>query len=386
MPPTNKALILVTPKSPTQTISQAPYSSPSANELVIKAHAVAINPADWGIQRHGVLIPEDAYPCILGCDVAGEVVELPQNAADDFISHFKIGDRVIAQTGPLDTKDSTDVDQDQDMSPEAKALWQGGKTIYAYAAFQTYVVLRGPFIARIPDAISYEDAVVLPLGTATAASCLFPATMLNLDFPPLDRKADRNGKILLVWGASSSVGSSGVQLAAQAGYTVIGICSARNFAMVTSLGAVKCFEHTSPAVVDEVVSYVTASSHAGEEVVGAYDGISTAPTLTPLCEILHRLAATNVVPTRKFIAAVYPGAEAHAMHGVEIIVNLTQGMEQFHRTAARLPPWLERAMADGRIKCAPEKDVVGEGLEAVQEAMDRLAEGKVSGRKLVVRL
>ncbi|ETI27269.1 hypothetical protein G647_09952 [Cladophialophora carrionii CBS 160.54] len=389
MPPTNKALVLLAPKSPTQTISQAPYSHPSANELVIRTHAVAINPADWGVQRRGVLVPEDAYPCILGCDVAGEVVELPNpTAAGASISHFKIGDRVIAQTGPLDTKHWKDTDMDMDTTSDdsnamSSSLWQG-KKIYAYAAFQTYVVLRGPVIARIPDAISYEDAVVLPLGMATAASCLFPTTMLKLDSPPLDRKAERNGKVLLVWAASSSVGSSGVQLASQAGYTVIGVCSGRNFDMVTSLGAVKCFDHASPAVVDDVVSYVT-SSHAGMEVVGAYDGISTGPTLTPLCEILHRLADAGI-PTRKFIAAVFPGAEAHARHGVQIIVNLTQGMEQFNRAAARLPSWLERAMGDGRVKCAPEKEVVGDGLGAVQAAMDRLAEGKVSGRKLVVRL
>ncbi|EXJ61708.1 hypothetical protein A1O7_02137 [Cladophialophora yegresii CBS 114405] len=361
MAPTNKALVLMAPKSHTQTISPAPYSHPSTNEIVIKTHAVAINPVDYGVQRMGVLVPEDAYPCILGCDVAGEVVEL-----GDSMSHFKKGDRVIAQTGPIDTKHWKDTDK-----------------IYAYAAFQTYVVLRGSLIARIPDSVNYEDAVVLPLGIATAASCLFPATLLNLDFPPPDRNAEQKDKILLVWGASSSVGSSGVQLATQAGYSVIGMCSPRNFDMVTSLGAVKCFDHASPNVVDDVVSYVKGTEL---KVVGAYDAISTALTVPPLCDILHRLATDTGKSTRKFIAAVFPGAEAHAKHEVEVIVNLTQGMEQFNSTTARIAPWLETALADGRIKCAPEKDVIGDGLEVVQPAMDKLAEGKVSGRKLVVRL
>ncbi|KAJ9605854.1 hypothetical protein H2200_009703 [Cladophialophora chaetospira] len=375
MPPTNKALVLSTPKSPTQSILPAPYSHPSAGELVIKTHAVAMNPADWGIQRLGILIPESEYPIILGCDIAGEVVELPsgrdENASDEnaWLKRFKIGDRVIGQTGPLFTKEAKDID----LSGDGLDVWKD-KKIYAYAAFQEYVVLKGPLIARIPDNITYKDGAVLPLGIATAASCLFPPTMLNLDFPPADRKAAPNGKILLVWGASSSVGSCGVQIAMQAGYTVVGICSARNFGMVEGLGAVKCFDHNSASIVEDVVGYLKAE-HEGKEVAGAYDGISTAPTLTSLCEILHRLSGTGI-KTRKFIASVYPGAEAHAIHDVEIIVNLTQGMDQFYRIAGQARDWLEGAMQHGRVACAPEKDIVGNGLEAVQGAMDRLAEGK----------
>ena len=381
--PHNAALMLPSLKSPTQKIVPAPYSPPSAGELVIRTHAVAINPADWGLQRMGILIPEDGYPCILGCDVAGEVVELPKDNGDakenEWIKRFKIGDRVIGQTGPLFTKDSADLD----LTGEGLSVWKG-KKIYAYAAFQNYVVLRGPLIARLPSTISYEDGAVLPLGIATAASCLFPSNLLNLDFPPPDIKAEPNGKIVFVWGASSSVGSCGVQLAAQAGYTVLAICSPRNFEMVTSLGATNCFDHNSPSIVEDITAYLQRS-HPRSEVVGAYDAISTAPTITPLCDLLHALSLTKI-PTRTFIAAVFPGAEAHTKHDVTVVVNLTQGMDQFYRIAGQARDWLESAMQDGRVVCAPEKDVVGSGLESVQGAMDRLAEGKVSGRKLVVRI
>ena len=379
MAPTNTALVLPTPKSPTQTIGSAPYSPPSAGEIVIKAHAVAINPADWGIQRNGVLIPEeDGYPCILGCDVAGEVVELPESTdggdKDLWIKNFRVGDRVIGQTGPLFTKSSSEAD----LSARELKFWEG-KKIYAYAAFQSYVVLRGPMVAKIPVHVSYEDAAVLPLGITTAASCLFPKTMLNLDFPRVDGPPAKKNQILLVWGASSSVGSCGVQLATLAGYDVIGICGARNHEMVASLGAIKCFDHNSTTIVGEVIDYLNAEAK-GKEVVGAYDAISTAPTIGPLCEILHKAGGRNLV------ACTSLGAEQHSKHEVQVIVNITQGMEQFYETAGKVRDWLEVAMKDGRIEYMPEKEILGKGLEFVQAGMDRLAEMKVSGRKLVVTL
>ena len=37
------------------------------------------------------------------------------------------------------------------------------------------------------------------------------------------------------------------------------------------------------------------------------------------------------------------------------------------------------------MKCKPDPEVVGEGLEYVQEALDRMAKG-VSAKKLVVKL
>jgi hypothetical protein len=47
--------------------------------------------------------------------------------------------------------------------------------------------------------------------------------------------------------------------------------------------------------------------------------------------------------------------------------------------------YLPGALAAGRHVCAPAPEVVGEGLEAIQPALDRVRAG-VSARKLVVRL
>lgn len=45
--------------------------------------------------------------------------------------------------------------------------------------------------------------------------------------------------------------------------------------------------------------------------------------------------------------------------------------------------WITPALRDGIFKCKPDPEVVGTGLERVQEAVDRMAKG-VSATKLVV--
>lgn len=79
--------------------------------------AMAINPSDFAMQQMGIII--DAYPAILGCDVAGVVKEIGASIADS-----KVGDRVMGQAAPV----------------------PGG--ISKHSGFQQYVVLQMPCIAN----------------------------------------------------------------------------------------------------------------------------------------------------------------------------------------------------------------------------------------------
>ncbi|MCJ1320184.1 hypothetical protein MMC15_005522 [Xylographa vitiligo] len=345
MPPSNRAAWLMAKQSPTSVVDSAPYTSPSANELVIRTKAIALNPADVKIQKFGMLVQD--YPAILGCDVAGQVVEVDPTLADV----YTIGDRVIGAATCIRRKDGA----------------------YCYSAFQEYVVLRAPSIAKIPEEVAFEDAVVLPWGINTAASCLFADVTLGLKAPSMDGTRISQGKTLLVWGATSSVGSCGVQMATQAGYEVVGVASKRNHEMVKGLGASVCFDQGDPSIVDDVVAYLK-----GKDVVGAYDAISEDGTLNAICEILDQSGG------RKLVAAVLPGAEMKATRGVNITTNFAVDM-----ASSELPKstwqWLNQAMAENRIKYMPRAVVVGEGLEHVQQAVDLLAKG-VSAKKLVVSM
>lgn len=87
--PQNQAAWIETAKANPFVVKEAPYTSPGANEIVVKNAVVAINPVDPGIQANAWL-PMN-YPNVLGSDIAGVVEEVGEGVTD-----FKKGDRVIA--------------------------------------------------------------------------------------------------------------------------------------------------------------------------------------------------------------------------------------------------------------------------------------------------
>ncbi|KAK5048358.1 hypothetical protein LTR84_006028 [Exophiala bonariae] len=341
----NRAAWLMAKESPMFTVDSAPHTTPSVNEVVIKTKAIAINPAD-AIYLKSVMLLKD-YPAILGCDVAGEVVEVHPSLAED----YSVGDRVIAQGGAAYRRDGT----------------------YCYSTFQEYVVVRAARMTKIPQHVAYEDAVVLPLGMVTALACLFMDQTLALPWPLEHGEKPGQGKTLLVWGASSSVGSCGVQLAVHAGYEVVGIASKRNHEMVKGLGATACFDQSDPNLVEDIVQ-----SLKGKAVMGAYDAIHDDETLNTLCEILDK------INDRRLIASISPGAEAKGTRGVKIVTNFAAiGVES--DIPKLVWQWIHRAMENKTIKYMPRSEVVGKGLEDLQKAVELLGQG-VSAKKLVVSI
>jgi NADPH:quinone reductase-like Zn-dependent oxidoreductase len=193
MPPSNEAAwITATRKIPLE-VKPAPYTPPGPNKVVIRIAAVAINPIDWIKQVRGDLVfPWIKYPFILGSDVAGEVVEIGVN-----VTRVQIGDRIVGHA--LGTSEE--------------------RNDASESAFQLYVVLEESMTTKIPDSMSYETAVVLPLGLSTAACGLFQDDMLRLDLPRSVRPKP-TGQTVLIWGGSTSVGLNAIQLAVAAGYEV----------------------------------------------------------------------------------------------------------------------------------------------------------------------
>lgn len=340
MPPQNRAAWLKKKQDKIQVVEDAPYHTPEANELVIKTRAIAINPADVIIQNLGVIV--DTYPAILGCDAAGVVEEVGSNIKD-----FKVGDRVIGTAQPL----------------------PGG--VFKYSGFQQYVVLKMPQIARIPDSTSFTDGTVLPLGILAASSCLFHEETLALKMPP---SQSGNGKTVLIWGASSSLGCCGVQLATAAGYEVFAIASTKNHRLVKSLGAAQAFDQNDPKVVDNIVAALK-----GKTCMGAFDAISKEETLHALCEILSKSDA------RPFVAAISPGAGSFAKYNITVKSNLTCTKPIAPVSQQIWRVFLEPALASGTFQYAPPADTVGHGLEDIQKCCNLLAQG-VSAKKVVLEL
>jgi len=225
-------------KQATLDVRSAPYTPPRENEIVVKNHAVAINPVDWVKQVLGdVMFSWIKYPFILGADLAGEVVEV-----GTAVTRFAVGDRVLAHGVGMDKK----------------------RNNAAEGAFQTYTVVLAHMAAPIPHTMSYEAAAVLPLALSTAACGLFQTDQLALQCPSATPRP--TGQTVLVWGGSTSVGSNAIQLAVAAGY--ITTSSPRNFDYVTKLGASQVFDYHSETVVDDVIEAFKGKTSAGALAIG----------------------------------------------------------------------------------------------------------------------
>jgi len=87
-------------------------------------------------------------------------------------------------------------------------------------------------IVKIPDTLSFEDAAVIDNGALTALPFLRDTARLK----PCQK--------ILIIGASGSIGTYAVQLAANIGAEVTGVCSTVNVEMVRDLGASKVFDYT----------------------------------------------------------------------------------------------------------------------------------------------
>ena len=312
------------------------------NELLLKIHSWAINPADHMVQD--TPLPFITYPLILGEDVAG-TVEIVGSAA---ASEFKIGDRIVGLAlGP------------SNMKPE-----QGG--------FQDYVILDYTMASKIPDSLSFNEASVFPLCLLTAAHGLFSKDYLGLSFPKLDSSSSSNGQSILIWGGSSGIGSNAIQLCKGAGYEVITTCSARNIDIVKSLGADKIYDYNSPSTVDDVIAELDKGTCAG--ILHAAGDAS--PSLRISQESKQQL----------FVASTTPIPEGAAPENVESkFVFASGGAESYRETSpATFGGFFAKALAKGLYKVAPVVEVVPtKGVAGIQEGLDILRKG-VSAKKIVV--
>lgn len=255
--PTNHAAWLNAPKEPF-TISAAPFPEPRPHEIIVRSQAFALNPVDAFMAKKGHLIT--SYPTVIGCDVAGII-----HAVGSAVTRFRVGERVIAC--------SDDLNSDFRITN---------------GCFQLYCAVAEGLTVRLPDSIGFVQGCVLPLGLCTAATSLFQKGNLRLPFPQL--KPERTGKVLVVWGGSSSVGSCAIQMARAAGCDVATTCSERNSNYCRELGAEWVFDHGKEGVVEEIVKALE-----GKELLGVFDAVFA--QIKECGEIARRLKGVKKVAT-----------------------------------------------------------------------------------------
>jgi len=363
--PTNTAAWLGAKQAKLE-VKPAPYTPPRENEIVVKNHAVAINPVDWIIQVAGNIVYRwITYPFVLGEDLTGEVVEV-----GSAVTRFNVGDRVLGH--------AVGTDKDSNSSAEG--------------AFQAYTVVLAHMAAPIPDTMSFEQAAVLPLALSTAACGLFQKDHLALHYPSAAPKP--TGETLLVWGGSTSVGSNAIQLAVAAGYEVITTSSPRNFDYVKGLGARQVFDYNSTTVVKDIIAAFQGKTLAGALAIGT-------GSAEPCADIVH---ACNGA---KFISMASPSVSFDKGMTVQLVLKLVSStvslqvkcrtrrirtkmifgstLKENEVSKIIYEDFLPKALANGRYVAAPDPYVVGTGLEYVQTGFDAQRKG-VSAKKVVVSL
>jgi NADPH:quinone reductase-like Zn-dependent oxidoreductase len=311
------------------------------DEILVKNSAIAINPIDWKVRDYGWLIQK--WPAVLGCDAAGTVVDVGSR-----VQRFKQGDRVMGHAVSL-------------LSQEPK-----------YGAFQHYVAIEAGKASKLPESLTFQDACVLPLAIDTSATGLFSAYedgYLGLTWPSLPtRQSDVK---IVVYGASSSVGSLAVQLAAASGAYVIAIASSRNFEFCRSCGASEVFDYNHVSVIEQVSSAILDA--APTKFAGIYDAISQQESYNITVPILEKIGSGNLVTVLPGPDKIPATSRSNYVEGINSAVHPL--WEQF----------IGPALAQGVLKCTPAPYVAGYSLEDVEEACKLNQEG-VSARKVVIAL
>lgn len=198
-----------------------PVPVPGPGEVLVRVHAVGINPPDWYAREGMPNVPDELkppmfLPLIPGTDVSG-VVE----AATDDVDGFAVGDEVFG-------------------------LLRFPTSLQA-SAYAEYVTAPASDFARKPAGVNHEHAAALAMSGLTAWQFLIE---LGHDHPSPFQEAQHRPMTLdsettvLVNGAAGGVGHLALQLAKWKGARVIAVASGAQETFLRELGADEFIDYT----------------------------------------------------------------------------------------------------------------------------------------------
>jgi len=213
--------------------------TPAANEVLIKVKAAGVNPVDWKI-REGYLqaMLNHALPLTLGWDVSGEIT-----AVGNQVTNLKVGDAVYSRP---------------DISKNG-----------SYAEYMTVVADE---VAIKPSALTWQEAAGVPLAALTAWQALYELANLQ------------SGERVLIHAGSGAVGQFAIQLAKLRGAYVYTTTSAKNTALVKSLGADEAidYHHEDFSTLKDID--VVFDTIGGETLANSWKTLEKGGRLVSICD------------------------------------------------------------------------------------------------------
>ena len=187
-----------------QRLEDVERPAPKEDEVLIKIHATTVTRTDCGLRSGkpfitrfftGLRRPKQR---ILGTELAGEI-----EAVGAAVSEFAVGDYVFGST-----------------------------SAFKFGTHAEFICMpESAPLAHKPAGMNFEEAAAVTDGLILALMCLEAAHI-------------RKGQRIVVYGASGSIGTAGVQLAKYFETDVTAVCTTKNFELVKSLGADRVIDYT----------------------------------------------------------------------------------------------------------------------------------------------
>ncbi|RDL37398.1 Uncharacterized protein BP5553_04831 [Venustampulla echinocandica] len=342
----NQHLAAVLPsKGSSLSVTYRPTPKPGPTDILIEVKSIALNPIDVGMRDIGFAIA--SYPAIPGSDVAGTVISIGSSVAADAPQP---GTRVAGFAPAFAMKGDPD-----------------------YGGFQTRVLVPEANVTPLPEGVSFNEAAMLPMAVYTTWAGWY---QLGIDRATAYDPSEKKG--ILVWGGSSSIGSSAVQLAKLMGFVVYATASEKHHEYVKSLGATRVFDYKSKDVSESIVKAAKAD---GVEIQLGYDAIGE---VQPCLNVLEAAKGSGVakLATSKPIQPDTPTMDGVEVSFISIPADTKVRTEFFHQA---FNVWLKEKLETKEFVPSPRARVVSGGLEGLNEALDELKKG-VSATKLVLEL
>ncbi|KAH8732118.1 chaperonin 10-like protein [Phaeosphaeriaceae sp. PMI808] len=379
----------------------------SDSELLVKVEAVGLNPIDWKAPDFNFGIP--TLPYVPGREFSGTVVKASKVPG----SRIKTGDVVT-----VPTTDYRDLRK---------------------AAFQQYSVASSFNTIRIPSGISINSGSILGVSFVSAALTLGICMGLNFhniedgpnllsivrNLKPENLSADirqeclngiinaeraKTGDFLVIWGGSSTCAHVAKQIARLAGLKIISVVDgAKHGLRISSTDAIRpdlvVDSHDPQRAIDIIKANTRSRARFGFDTQGKETAghllRSLASTSTMATEFLgaRSFKTTGVRLPSPPPTPLGASSGAHRSHLIGLTglpkTDIPNGVmlhsvpiKLFHESpevGEALCTWCERLLVKGLL-VLPEVVGVVEGLEGINEGLDRMRRREVSGGRLVAVL